>query len=70
MYAVYLSRVRCITPYLKRSFPLCRIFCFHVVCIVYSYALCGAVALPVHMISNVEYFAGSHAYLLRPHGDN
>ena len=35
----------------------------------HSYVLCGAVALPVHMSSNVEYFAGSHAYLLRPHVD-
>ena len=74
MYAAYVSRVRCITPYLKRSFPFhsaeMSVFCFHVVCTVYSYALCGAVALHVHVSGNVEYFAGSHEYLLHPHGDN
>ena len=35
-----------------------------------SYGLCIPTRLlPVHMSSNVEYFAGSHANLLRPHGD-
>ena len=70
-------RIACTLYYaLSKAFPSIQqrpnvdgIFCFHVVCTVYSYALCGAVVLPVHMSSNVEYFAGSHAYLLRPHGD-
>ena len=61
-------RIACTLYYALSS--ECRIYCFHVVCTAYSFALCGAVALPVHMSSNVEYFAGSNAYLLRPHGDN
>ena len=50
---------------LRSTASECRIFCFHVVCTMYSYALCGALALPVHMSSIhviSPYFGGSSLY--------
>ena len=68
MYAVYVSRVRCKAFLSIQQRPNVVYFASM------SYALCipTRFAVPwqsVHMRSNVEYFAGSHAYLLGPHGD-